>query len=237
MSTTSRPNLGKRLRELRARNDWRIADVSRLTGLASSTISKVENGRMSLTYDKLQQLAHGLSLDLVDLFGERGPGERPDMGAARRSVGRSGEGVLINAQSYEYRYLNADLAPKRMVPIIGVVSARTIGEFGELIRHEGEEFMLVLEGSVIVHLEFYAPLLLQAGDHIYIDSRMGHAYLAGSEGTCRMITVCAGAPSEEIQRAVRQRPAAAGPIRARSKGDPAGAPDEGRRRKPAKTRK
>jgi transcriptional regulator with XRE-family HTH domain len=62
MSSASRPNLGQRLRELRTRNAWRIADVSRLTGLASSTISKVENGRMSLTYDKLQQLAHGLSL-------------------------------------------------------------------------------------------------------------------------------------------------------------------------------
>ena len=73
MSTASRPNLGQRLRDLRTRNNWRIADVSRLTGLASSTISKVENGRMSLTYDKLQQLAHGLSLDLADLFGERGP--------------------------------------------------------------------------------------------------------------------------------------------------------------------
>jgi transcriptional regulator with XRE-family HTH domain len=238
MSTASRPNLGQRLRELRARNNWRIADVSRLTGLASSTISKVENGRMSLTYDKLQQLANGLSLDLVDLFGERGPAERLDMGMARRSVGRSGEGVLINAESYEYRYLNADLAPKRMVPIIGVVSARTIEEFGELIKHEGEEFMLVLEGSIVVHLEFYTPLRLQAGDHIYIDSRMGHAYLAGSEGTCRMITVCAGAPSEEIQRAVRQRPAAAAkPIRAGVKGNPAGAPDEGQRRKPAKARK
>jgi transcriptional regulator with XRE-family HTH domain len=238
MSMASRPNLGHRLRELRARNNWRIADVSRLTGLASSTISKVENGRMSLTYDKLQQLAHGLSLDLVDLFGERGPSERLDMAVARRSVGRSGEGVLINAGSYEYRYLNADLAPKRMVPIIGVVSARTIEEFGELIKHEGEEFMLVLEGSIIVHLEFYAPLLMQAGDHVYIDSRMGHAYLAASEGVCRMITVCAGAPSEEIQRAVRQRPTeAAKPIRSRAKGSLADHADEGQRRKPAKTRK
>lgn len=238
MSTASRPNLGQRLRELRARNNWRIADVSRLTGLASSTISKVENGRMSLTYDKLQQLAHGLSLDLVDLFGERGPSERLDMAMARRSVGRSGEGVLINAGSYIYRYLNADLAPKRMVPIIGEVSARTLEEFGELIKHEGEEFMLVLEGSVIVHLEFYAPLLLQPGDHIYIDSRMGHAYLAGSEGMCRMITVCAGAPSEEIQRAVQNRPAEAlKPVRAKAKGNLAGTSDEGQRRKPAKTRK
>ena len=35
--------------------------------------------------------------------------------------------------------LNAGFGvPKRMVPIIGVVSARTIEEFGALIKHEGE---------------------------------------------------------------------------------------------------
>jgi transcriptional regulator with XRE-family HTH domain len=193
MNTASRPHLGHRLRELRARNNWRIADVSRLTGLAASTISKVENGRMSLTYDKLQQLAQGLSLDLVDLFGERAPGGRLDLALARRSAGRSGDGVLVSAGSYEYRYLNADL-----------------------IKHEGEEFVMVLEGSVIVHLEFYAPMRLEVGDHVYIDSRMGHAYLAGSEGLCRIITVCSGAPSEDLQRAVGQRPASvARPERAR----------------------
>jgi len=47
--------------------------------------------------------------------------------------------------------------PKSMVPIIGVVSARTIQELGELISREGEEFMLALAGSIIAHLEFYAP--------------------------------------------------------------------------------
>jgi transcriptional regulator with XRE-family HTH domain len=235
MTTASRPHLGHRLRELRARNNWRIADVSRLTGLAASTISKVENGRMSLTYDKLQQLAQGLSLDLVDLFGERAPGGRLDMALARRSAGRSGDGVLVSAGSYEYRYLNADLAPKRMVPIIGIISARSLEEFGDLIKHEGEEFVMVLEGSVIVHLEFYAPMRLEVGDHVYIDSRMGHAYLAGSEGMCRIITVCSGAPSEDIQRAVEQRPAAAvRPARARPRTPSA---DESQRKRSPRIRK
>src|SRR5580693_4731393 len=108
MNTASRPHLGHRLRELRARNNWRIADVSRLTGLAASTISKVENGRMSLTYDKLQQLAQGLSLDLADLLGDSRTtsGAPPPSAAARRSVGRSGDGVYVTAGWYEYWYLN-----------------------------------------------------------------------------------------------------------------------------------
>ena len=177
-----------------------------MTGVAASTISKVENGRMSLTYDKLQQLATGLSLDLADLFADRKESDMPALGAARRSLGRAGEGVVVEASSYEYRFLNADLAPKQMVPIIGEAKARSLEEFGELVKHSGEEFLLVLEGAMTVHCEFYAPVVLHVGDHLYIDSRMGHAYLAAAEGKCRALVICMGAPSEELERAVLSRP-------------------------------
>jgi transcriptional regulator with XRE-family HTH domain len=201
MATESVADLGQRLRELRTRNHWRISDVSRMTGLATSTISKVENGHMSLTYDKLQQLARGLSLDLSELFTDAKRPEAPTLGAARRSVGRAGDGVFLQAGSYQYRFLNADLVPKQMVPIVGVATARTLEEFGPLIKHEGEEFLLVLEGAIEVHTEFYAPVVLKAGDHLYIDSRMGHAYLAASNDTCRVVVVCTG-PADELERAV-----------------------------------
>jgi len=205
MAAESEAGLGERLRELRVRNRWRISDVSQMTGLATSTISKVENGHMSLTYDKLQQLARGLSLDLSELFTDAKRPEAPALGAARRSVGRAGDGVLLNAGSYQYRFLNADLVPKQMVPIIGIATARTLKEFGPLIKHEGEEFLLVLEGAIEVHAEFYAPVVLKAGDHLYIDSRMGHAYLAASEETCRVMVVCT-APADELERAVTTKP-------------------------------
>jgi transcriptional regulator with XRE-family HTH domain len=176
-----------------------------MTGLAASTISKVENGRMSLTYDKLQQLAAGLSLNLSELFTDY---RKPDVPAvtARRSMGKAGDGVAMAADSYQWRFLNADLAPKQMVPIIGEATARSIEEFGELIRHEGEEFVLVLEGAVKVYTEFYAPATLYVGDHMYIDSRMGHAYLASGEGKCRVLVVCSGAAAEDLQRVAEHGP-------------------------------
>lgn len=203
------------MRELRTRNRWRIADVSHMTGLAASTISKVENGRMSLTYDKLQQLASGLSLDLAELFTDPRKPDNPAV-TARRSTGKAGDGVAFAADSYQWRFLNADLAPKKMVPIIGQATARTIEEFGELIRHEGEEFVLVLEGAVKVYTEFYAPTTLGVGDHMYIDSRMGHAYLACGEGKCEVLVVCTGAAAEDLQRVAEQGPDGIKP-RARAK--------------------
>src|SRR3546814_8436462 len=50
-------------------------------------------------------------------------------------------------------------------------------EFGELVHHQGEEFIYVLEGRIEVHSEFYDPVTLDVGEGIYIDSSMGHAYV------------------------------------------------------------
>lgn len=204
MTSAPSRDLGQRLRELRDRNNWRIADVSRLSGLAASTISKVENGRMSLTYDKLQQLAKGLSIDIGELFRDGAASAAPSGANARRSWGRASDGVLVKAGSYEYRFLGSDLVPKSMVPIEGLVLARTLEEFGELIRHEGEEFTYVLEGTMVVHTEFYAPLTLRTGEYIYLDSRMGHAYLTADERPARIVSICTGARSEALQSAVQK---------------------------------
>lgn len=44
-----------------------------------------------------------------------------------------------------------------------------------------EEFIYVLSGKVVVHTEFYDPVTLDQGQAIYIDSNMGHAYLAATD--------------------------------------------------------
>jgi len=39
----------------------------------------------------------------------------------------------------------------------------------------------VLRGKVVVATEFYDPVTLEQGQSIYIDSNMGHAYLAAED--------------------------------------------------------
>jgi hypothetical protein len=115
--------------------------------------------------------------------------------SGRRSLSRSGEGSVIDTPNYGHVYPATELLNKQMVPIFGQPKARTLGEFGELLRHSGEEFSVVLEGAVMFHTELYAPVLLQAGDSVYFDSSMGHAYLRVGDGLCRVLTVCSDGPS------------------------------------------
>jgi transcriptional regulator with XRE-family HTH domain len=175
----SGPTLGQIIRDLRSRNGWTLKDMSEQSGIPVSTLSKVENGRLTLTYDKLQQMSRRLKIRMSDLFAEIDP--QVESITARRSIGRIDEAVRVTTPNYDYYYLCPELRRKRMIPIVTRIAAKSLDEFGDLVRHSGEEYIHVLEGSILVHTEFYDPVMLRAGEGIYIDSNMGHAYVAGSD--------------------------------------------------------
>ena len=78
--------------------------------------------------------------------------------------------------------------------------AKTIEEFGELVHHSGEEYIHVLEGRMEVHTEFYDPIVLETGQSVYIDSNMGHAYIA-AEGCDEVLLlgVCSSADEQLLE--------------------------------------
>ncbi len=61
-------NLGERVRELRKAHSWTLEQAAQQAGLARSTLSKIENGQMSPTYDALKKLAVGLQISVPQLF-------------------------------------------------------------------------------------------------------------------------------------------------------------------------
>ncbi len=189
---------GAMLKKLRIQKGWTLKEVSERTGYPVSTLSKIENDRVSLTYDKLTRISAGLEVDFSSLFGAQ---EDPAEAAAlhgRRAITRSGEGRSIESKNYFHLYPATELLHKRLIPIIVDIRARSIEEFGELVRHTGEEYLYVLEGEINVYTSTYAPARLKTGDSIYVDSTMGHAYIAASSGPCRVLCVCSGSESQMI---------------------------------------
>lgn len=195
MNTKAKP--GAVLKGLRLSNGWTLAEVSRRTGLPISTLSKVENDKMSLSYDKLARISRGLEIDIGMLFSSDAV-VKDSPATGRRSITRAGQGRQIETDTYDSLYPATDLLNKRFVPIVSEIRARSLAEFTELIRHPGEEYAFVLEGTIELHTDLYAPVTLEAGDSIYFDSGMGHAYVAASPGRCRLLTICSGEESQLI---------------------------------------
>lgn len=172
------PTLGTLLKNLRASNGWTLKQMSEHSGIPVSTLSKVEHDRLTLTYDKLLQLSQRLNLRMSELFAENVEAPDPQV-TARRSLGRLERAIRVNTSNYDYYYLCTELRRKRMIPVLTRIRAKSVAEFGELVRHSGEEFIFVVSGRVVVHTEFYDPVTLEENESIYIDSNMGHAYLTG----------------------------------------------------------
>jgi transcriptional regulator with XRE-family HTH domain len=169
--------LGARVREFRRRNSWTLEEVSHRTGLARSTLSKIENEQMSPTFEVVQKLAAGLQIELPQLFvAAEAAGT-----SGRRTLTRAGEGRARVTPTYEHELLNVELAQKKMVPFKTRVRARSFDEFSSWVRHPGEEFLYVLEGAIAFYTEYYEPVVLSAGDSVYYDSDMGHACVSASE--------------------------------------------------------
>ena len=182
------PTLGALLRGVRNREGWTLKQMSEKSGIPVSTLSKVEHDRLTLTYDKLYQVAQRLGMRMSELFAESND-EAPAAITARRSLCDIDHAVRVETQNYDYYFLCTDLRRKRMIPVVSKIRAKTSQEFGELVHHAGEEFVYVLNGRVTVNTEHYDTVTLEVGQSIYIDSSMGHAYLA-AEG-CDEATVLA----------------------------------------------
>lgn len=187
--------LGSLIRILRQQRGWTLRQMSGQVGIPLSTLAKVEADKLSLAYDKLQQFTARVGLTMTEFLGLGGAAATEPASpvfTARRSLTTGGNSVRISTPNYDYEYLCADLRQKRMVPILTRIRTQDIVEFGKLIRHRGEEFIFVLEGTIEIHLQFYTPVTLATGQGIYLDSTMGHAYLAKGCDTALVLGVCSG---------------------------------------------
>ena len=178
--------LGKRLKEIRLANNLTLEEASRLTGLARSTLSKIENEQISPTFQAVQKLTAGLGIDIPQLFV---PPQDGPTANGRRDITRHEQGTPHPTTTYEHELLCTQMRDKKMVPFKCTVRARSFDDFEDWVRHEGEEFMLVLSGVVEVYTEFYEPVKLSEGDSIYYDARMGHCLVSVSKADAVVLWV------------------------------------------------
>lgn len=170
-------NLGARVRELRKSRNWTLEQAAQQAGLARSTLSKIENGQMSPTFDALKKLAIGLEISIPQLFTP----PRDVQVNGRMAVTKMGEGESHPTTTYEHEILATQLSKKSMLPYRARIRARKFEEFDGWVRHDGEEFLYVLTGAIRLFTEFYEPIDMRRGDTAYYDATMGHNVVSISE--------------------------------------------------------
>ena len=179
--------LGQRIKDIRSKLGITLEEASNRTGLARSTLSKIENEQISPTFQAMQKLASGLQIDMPQLF--EPPVKKVAVG--RRDITKNQQGKPHPTPTYEHELLATQLSNKKMMPFKSQVRARHFGEYKDWVRHDGEEFLLILSGEVRFYSEFYEPVALSEGDSVYYDANMGHILTSLSEQDAQILWVTA----------------------------------------------
>lgn len=184
-----RVRMGLRLREIRKAHALTLKDLSQRSGVALSTLSKMELGQITVSYEKLAAAARALQVDIAQLFDPRADASRAKPPTVVRST--PAEAPRYDADNYDYRLLATDYPGKRMTPLHGRIVARDPAQFPDFIRHAGQEFVMVLSGAVRIHFETGESIMLKRQESAYFDSGVGHIYLSIGKADAQVVVVMA----------------------------------------------
>lgn len=136
--------IGAKVRALRKRHDMTVAELAGQAGLSAGMLSKVENGAISPSLSTLQSLAQALNVPLTDFFADFE--QRQDVTHVK-----AGEGLTIERRGtkvgHQYQLLGHPF-PGDFAYEPYLITLTREAEAYSSFRHEGMEFIYVLEGEV-----------------------------------------------------------------------------------------
>ena len=160
--------IGERLRGLRDVLDIEASEMASLCGISLENYLAMEKGESELSVANLQKIAkqYGVSLDVL-MFGEE-----PKMSSY--FLTRKGHGMSVERRSaYKYESLASGFRGRKADPFIVTVEPKPIDAPKEMNSHSGQEFNMVLEGTMELTIGTKV-LTLNEGDSVYFDATQPH---------------------------------------------------------------
>ena len=153
--------IGSHLRQLRVKRRLSLAQVARSVGISVGFLSALERSQMSGSVGTLRKLARFYKTNILDFFDATGASSRQVQPGARKVL-EAGPGVRMELLAWGNTVMEPHLF--RVAPAAGS---------GDSYTHEGEEFLYILRGELMITLE-RDEYRLKAGDSFYFESSTPH---------------------------------------------------------------
>ena len=177
---------GVAVRKLRLAKGWTLQELSDKSGVPLSTLSKLELGQSSLTYDKILRICSALDVDPgLSILQQASVTPSP---SGRRAVIRAGDGESLAFGAHAAKVGAQDLLSKSFTPMLLTLQAAD----SRRQTVPGEIYLHVLTGSAVLHTDVYAPLKLAPGDAVFFDGSTEHRLHAASDEPCTALMVVSG---------------------------------------------
>jgi len=184
---TSDENLGSILgRSLRAarRAGLTMDTLAEMSGVSQPHLSQMENGRVSPSISTLYRLANALGISPQQLL--------PSMAGDELQVIRAGSTpatpILDSPTAAAARVLVGSPDKLLQVQEVAVAPGQDLGQW---FKHEGEEFVYVTAGSILVELLGGSSGELAAGDSAWYDATVEHRWQLAGDQPAQLIAVSA----------------------------------------------
>lgn len=181
-----RSELGGRMKAVRQACGFTLEVAAQRTGLALSTIHKIENGRVSPSYENLVRIARAYDIGMERLFSSDHEAQQ----TTRMTVTRAGQGRKVRSRNFEYEVLCNALAEKKIIPLVTLVEKRAPLKPEDLESHDGEETLYVISGRIELVVEHYEPVILEPGDCAYFDSTLKHGLRSVADEEAKIFWAC-----------------------------------------------
>ena len=183
-TTAVETNLGRRLRDIRKDLGLSLAEVASATTISPSFLSLVELGKSDITIGRLTRLAEFYKITFDELLG--GPeAEELDIirGHGRQLIHSPAEGIDV--------FMLASNRRGAMLPML--LEFEPGAELAEYGRHKGEEFVHVIDGTMILDVDGAEPRELKSGDSASYSAERPHLFRNAS-GKTSLTVMCVDSP-------------------------------------------
>ena len=176
-------HIGTRVRGIRTEANFTVEQMASALGSAPEEYISYENGSAEAPFSFFYRLAEFFNIEISSVLS----GEASNLNSY--TITRDGEGFSL-ARRPGFSYLHQAIHMKNRVGEPFIITAPYEGENPELTysNHNGQEFILILEGSLLVVLKDKEEVLNE-GDSIYFDGRSSHALTALNGKYCKFLSI------------------------------------------------
>lgn len=181
-ATSVADTIGAHVRTLRKRKKLTLEQLSELTGISISSLSRLENTQLGITMEKVDLLAKALAVSPEDLVSRSV--EETETRRAKRTregprfiVDRARQREESRDREVSARYLFRESEHRALECMRCSIEPVSIWDT-EFIKHSGEKIIYVIEGDAVVYCQGKSPIILETGDAIYMDADVWHSFVA-----------------------------------------------------------
>ncbi|OGW88398.1 MAG: hypothetical protein A3A73_03175 [Omnitrophica bacterium RIFCSPLOWO2_01_FULL_50_24] len=163
--------IGQKIRDLRRRKNVTLIELSKITGIAQATLSRMETGLMVGTIKSHQQIAETLGVTLAELY----EGLDSRQSKAQYLTAKTPKKITAKSDQYRCELLTQEIQKKKMTPCLITLNHNGKSHKEQMDRGV-EKFLFVLEGTV--HVRFTdAEYTLKPYETLYFDASIPHQLL------------------------------------------------------------